>query len=131
MDCVEGRRGLAYTNYRDAQEEHRWQVEFIRPKVVFIENALLERYFDMLRGQGRDALFAWTRLLPRARACCTSGTCWTACRMRTPASRDDMREDALVHRFTGGTTGKSKCAAYTMDNWMAMRDSMYMESEQV
>ncbi|MCY1520406.1 Long-chain-fatty-acid--CoA ligase FadD13 [compost metagenome] len=42
-----------------------------------------------------------------------------------------MRDDALVYRFTGGTTGKSKCAAYTMDNWLAMRDSMYMESEQV
>jgi acyl-CoA synthetase (AMP-forming)/AMP-acid ligase II len=39
--------------------------------------------------------------------------------------------DILVYRFTGGTTGKSKCAQYTMDNWMAMRDSMYSESEQI
>ncbi|KDP88489.1 long-chain fatty acid--CoA ligase [Cupriavidus sp. SK-3] len=132
--ALKGNAALAYTNYRDAQEEHRWQVDFIRPKVVFIENALLDRYFDMLRGQGvtvvcmdppaslpavqhEGLLYFWDLL--------------DGVSDENPGIENDMREDALVYRFTGGTTGKSKCAAYTMDNWMAMRDSMYMESEQV
>ncbi|HBD37604.1 MAG TPA: long-chain fatty acid--CoA ligase, partial [Cupriavidus sp.] len=31
---------------------------------------------------------------------------------------------------TGGTTGRSKCAQYTIDNWLAARDTMYADEEQ-
>lgn len=127
--ALKGEAAIAYTNYRDAQDEHRWQVDFIRPKVVFIENVLLDRYFDMLRGQGVTVvcmdpppapvdglLYFWDLLDGVSDA--------------NPGVESDMRDDVLAYRFTGGTTGKGKCAAYSMDNWLAMRDSMYMESEQ-
>ncbi|MWV17029.1 AMP-binding protein [Pseudomonas sp. L-22-4S-12] len=127
--ALKGDAAGAFTNFRDSFEEHRWQVEFIRPKVVFLENALLDRYFDMLREQGitvvcmdppetrRDGLLYFWDLLEGVPE-------------ENPDVENDAVNDPLVYRFTGGTTGKSKCASYTIDNWMALRDSMYMESEQ-
>jgi acyl-CoA synthetase (AMP-forming)/AMP-acid ligase II len=35
----------------------------------------------------------------------------------------DDREDLLILRFTGGTTGVGKCAMYSIDNWLMCRDS--------
>ena len=32
-------------------------------------------------------------------------------------------------RFTGGTTGRGKCAMYTMDNWAGLRDSAYIQPD--
>ena len=34
----------------------------------------------------------------------------------------DDREDCIILRFTGGTTGLPKGIMYTIDNWMATRD---------
>lgn len=128
--ALKGEAALAYANYRDALEEHRWQVEFIQPKVAFIENALLDSHFDMLRAlditvvcmdappAGREGLLYFWDLLEGVSD-------------QNPGVESDTCSDPLVYRFTGGTTGKGKCASYTMDNWLAMRDSMYMESEQV
>ncbi len=127
--ALKGDAAAAYTNYRDAFEEHRWQVEFLGPKVVFIENALIDRYFDLLHGQGitvvcmdrpdtpREGLLYFWDLLEGVPD-------------HNPGVDNDTQKDALVYRFTGGTTGQSKCAAYTIDNWMALRDSMYLEAEQ-
>ncbi|MFP3787092.1 long-chain fatty acid--CoA ligase, partial [Burkholderia sp. SIMBA_024] len=46
--ALKGEAGAVYTNFRDSLEEHCWQVDFIKPKVVFIENSLLASYFDIL-----------------------------------------------------------------------------------
>ncbi len=32
-------------------------------------------------------------------------------------------------RFTGGTTGKGKCAMYSIDNWMACRDAAFINTD--
>src|ERR1700750_1940067 len=37
--ALKGEAAAAWTNYRDSPDEHRWQVEFVKPKVVFLENA--------------------------------------------------------------------------------------------
>src|SRR5579871_4210132 len=50
--ALKGEAGAVYTNFRDSIEEHCWQMDFIKPKVVFIENTLLERYFDLLTQRG-------------------------------------------------------------------------------
>jgi len=41
-----------YTNFRDSLEEHSWQVELVRPRVVFVESACVARYHAMLRRHG-------------------------------------------------------------------------------
>jgi acyl-CoA synthetase (AMP-forming)/AMP-acid ligase II len=127
--ALKGEAAVAYTNYRDSIDEHRWQIEFLGPKVAFIETAMLDRYGDMLRERGvtvvcmdappascKGALHFWDLLEGISDA--------------DPGVESDTLTDVLVYRFTGGTTGKSKCAQYTLENWMAMRDSMYAESEQ-
>ncbi|GJG94373.1 class I adenylate-forming enzyme family protein [Cupriavidus pauculus] len=120
---------FAHTNIRDAFDEHRWQVEFIRPRVAFIETALLDRYGDMLRERGvvvvcmdapqvlREGMHHFWDLLDGVGDV-------------EPGIQSDTGTDLLIYRFTGGTTGRSKCAQYTIDNWLAARDTMYADPEQ-
>lgn len=128
--ALKGEAAAAWTNYRDSFDEHCWQIDFIKPKVVFLENALLDRYFEMLRERGvmvvcmdppparRDGLLWFDELID-------------GCSDAIPDIESDVYKDVLIYRFTGGTTGKSKCAQYTTDNWLACRDSYYAVNEQV
>lgn len=128
--ALKGEVALAMTNYRDSVEEHRWQVAFLKPKVVFIENALLVSHEAMLRElgvtivcmdappAGRGDLLHFGGLL----ADVPDGN---------PGVESEAEHDILVYRFTGGTTGRSKCAQYTMDNWLACRDAQYAFEEQL
>ncbi len=128
--AFKGDVAAAFTNFRDSADEHRWQIDFMRPKVVFVENAVVDRYFDFMRERGitvvcmdppaspREGLLHFWDLL--------EGIADT-----DPGVESDPWADTLLYRFTGGTTGKSKCAQYTMDNWFACRDSIYSEEEQV
>lgn len=128
--ALKGEAAAAFTNVRDSLDEHVAQVELLRPKVVFLENALLEQYFDWLHARGitvvcmdppivaREGLYGFDQLLEGIGD-------------HDPGVESDPRTDILIYRFTGGTTGKSKCAQYTMDNWLACRDAFYAESEQV
>jgi len=129
--ALKGEASAAYTNLRDAIEEHRRQVDFMRPKVVFLETPLLEDYYAMLREfgvtvvcmdpapaefQGAEGLHYFWDLMEGIPD-------------EDPGIESDACADHLVYRFTGGTTGKSKCAQYTMDNWLACRDSYFAEQE--
>ncbi|MBO9695226.1 MAG: AMP-binding protein [Sphingopyxis sp.] len=128
--ALKGEAAAAWTNLRDSLDEHLWQVDFIKPKVVFLENHLLDAYFGPLRERGvtvvcmdpvaepREGLhYFWDLVegLPDG----------------NPGVESDTTRDILIYRFTGGTTGRSKCAEYTMDNWLASRDSFYAEFEQL
>lgn len=126
--AFKGEEAGAFTNFRDSIDEHLWQVDFIKPKVVFVENALLDRYFDRLRALGttvvcmdrpttsRDGLLYFWDLLEGVPD-------------HNPGVESEVYSDIMMYRFTGGTTGKSKCAKYTMDNWFAMRDAAYTNGE--
>lgn len=126
--AFKGNVAAAFTNFRDSIDEHLWQVEFIKPKVVFVENVLLDRYFDRLRERGaivvcmdppdhqRDGLYYFWDLLDGISD-------------DNPGIEHELQRDIMIYRFTGGTTGKSKCAMYTMDNWIAQRDAVYVNRE--
>jgi fatty-acyl-CoA synthase len=123
-----GEAAAAFTNYRDATEEHRWQIERIEPKVVFLETDLVDRYYPTLRQRGieivcmdpppgpREGLHYFWDLL-------------TGVADDLPLVEHDTTRDILLYRFTGGTTGKGKCAQYTIDNWLGCRDSLLALSE--
>jgi acyl-CoA synthetase (AMP-forming)/AMP-acid ligase II len=128
--ALKGDAAVAYTNFRDSLDEHRWQVEFIRPKVVFLENALLERYFPMLRERGVTVVCMDPPAAP-SDGLLYFGDLLEGVSDHDPGVESDTQADILVYRFTGGTTGKSKCAQYTIDNWLAMRDGLYAEDDQV
>ncbi len=125
--AFKGKGCACYTNYRDTIDEHAWQIAYVNPKVVFIENELLPTYYDMLRerkvtivcmdrsADGPDekegVLYFWDLLEDVGD--------------ENPGIEHDDRKDTLILRFTGGTTGKGKCAAYSIDNWLMCRDSFY------
>lgn len=125
---LKGEAAAVWTNYRDSFDEHMWQVDWVEPKVVFLENALLERYHAPLRERGimlvcMDPLettldgvrYFWELMegMPDS----------------NPGIESDTTTDILSYRFTGGTTGRGKCAQYTMDNWLACRDAFYADAD--
>ena len=125
--AFKGKGCVCYTNYRDSLDEHAWQVDYVKPKAVFMETKLLPTHHQMLRERGvtivcmdsladgsdeyEGVLYFWELLDGVSDA--------------NPNVEHDDREDTLALRFTGGTTGKGRCAAYSIDNWLMCRDSFY------
>jgi len=119
-----GEAAGAFTNYRDSIDEHVWQIDWMEPKVVFIENELLDRYYDLLRARGIEVVCMDPLQAPRAGL----HYFWDLLKDAPdtlPRVESDLTADTLLYRFTGGTTGKGKCAQYTIDNWLGCRDSWY------
>jgi acyl-CoA synthetase (AMP-forming)/AMP-acid ligase II len=119
---------FAFSNLRDGPQEHAWQVRYLNPKVVFIETRLLDTYYDMLKSCGCSIVVMdhCDELPPAVHYF----------RELVEAASDannnvelDDREDVAVLRFTGGTTGRGKCAMYVMDHFFACRDSAYIQPD--
>ncbi|MEW5008795.1 MAG: AMP-binding protein [Cycloclasticus sp.] len=120
----------AFANYRDSIEEHRWQVECVKPKVVFVENSLLSSHTEMLKQQG--ALIVCMDPLDKPQA--GVQYFWDlldGVSDDNPGIEIDDREHVALIRFTGGTTGKGKPAMYCVDNWLSIRDSFYVQPDKV
>lgn len=119
---------VVLTNLRDSLEEHRRQIDFVKPKLVILENHLLSTHLTMLREHGcriiavdrgsdlPEDVLAMPDLIARASD------------IDNDVALDQTSHIALM-RFTGGTTGKGKCAMYTPDNIMACRDSFFIHTE--
>ncbi|WP_313802353.1 AMP-binding protein [Sphingobium sp.] len=123
---------LVLTNYRDSKDDHRWQVELAKPKVVFIEHAMLESHAAMLQELGcrvvvmdppseeeavryPGVIYFWD-MVERA----PDDECAIAL---------EQRNHTALMRFTSGTTGRGKCAMYSIDNWLAAREGLFLNSE--
>lgn len=128
--ALKGEAAAAFTNLRDAVDEHRWQIAFIRPRVVFLETALLPDYYDMLCAQGVTIVCMDAPPTPY-NGVLIFDELLAGVPDSNPGIESDTERDILIYRFTGGTTGRSKCAQYTMGNWLGCRDSYYLEPEQV
>jgi acyl-CoA synthetase (AMP-forming)/AMP-acid ligase II len=118
----------AWLNYRDAYEEHMWQIDHVAPKVMFLENALLDRYYDALRSR-RMEIICMDPLKEE-----TEGVhcLWDLIEGVSDEETNvvhDRDEDILVYRFTGGTTGKGKCAMYTLGNFLAAMNQVHAHPE--
>lgn len=115
-----------YTNYRDSIEEHRWQVALVKPKVAFIETALVDTHAEMLAQAGASVVVMDRLTDDQARRHPKVRLFWEIVD-RAPDTESEVILDAREHvamlRFTGGTTGRGKCAIYSMDNWLSGRDN--------
>jgi len=115
---------IAFTNSRESLTEHILQVDFVQPRVVFLENRLLATYYQALvernctivsmdplgaQERPRDVLSFWELV--------------EAADDANPGVELDVHNHIAVMRFTGGTTGKGKCAQYCIDHFMATRDA--------
>lgn len=126
--ALKGEAAGTWANYRDTVDEHLWQLDFIAPKAVFIENALLDRYYPALRERGVDIVCMDPLTAPLEGVRCF----WDLLEgvsAADPGIESDIHNDPLVMRFTGGTTGRSRCAQYTIDNWLALNDAFLSSSE--
>ena len=122
---------VVLTNLRDPMEEHARQMEQVMPKVVFLETRLLDSYYEMLRGLDCEIVVMDP---PSAEQAARKGvySFWTLVDAASDTDNDvelDTDEHIAMLRFTGGTTGKGKCAMYSIDNMMATRDSGFISSD--
>lgn len=105
----------SWLNYRDSMEEHLWMVDFIKPKLVFIENVKLDEYYIPLRERGIEIVC----MDPPKEKKEGVHSFWDLIKNASDAEtgvEHDRDEDVILYRFTGGTTGKGKCCMYTASN---------------
>jgi len=117
-----------YTNFRDSLEEHSWQVDLVKPKVVFLESALVGKYHSVLRERGCTIVAMDPLAEPK------DGVLdfWSLVNDASPEENDcelDVHEHLALLRFTGGTTGRGKCAMYSIDSLLACRDGMLIHPD--
>ncbi|WP_252503132.1 class I adenylate-forming enzyme family protein [Sporosarcina sp. Marseille-Q4943] len=106
-----------WLNYRDNLTEHLYQIDYVKPKVIFVEDAVLlkDGYLNELSKRG-------IRIV-----CMDRGDkehenveyFWDIIEGQSDAHIDteyDIDEHVILYRFTGGTTGRGKCAMYTFRN---------------
>lgn len=122
--AVKAGTALCYTNYRDSLDDHTYQVDTVNAKVVFIEADLLKSHYEMLRERQVTIVAMDT---PEKEY---SGVhlFWELLEQVDDSNPNvviDDREDVVIMRFTGGTTGRGKCAMYSADTWLACRDSYW------
>ncbi|PRC91134.1 class I adenylate-forming enzyme family protein [Solimicrobium silvestre] len=118
---------VVMTNLRDSIEEHERQLDLVQPKVVFIETRLLETYSALLHSKGCTVVamdeIPEPQKYPEVRAF------WDLVEAASELDNDvelDTDEHIFMLRFTGGTTGKGKCAMYSIDNILASRDGGFI-----
>ncbi|MCY1206836.1 2-succinylbenzoate--CoA ligase [compost metagenome] len=117
---------VAFSNFRDSHAEHLWQVDLVKAKVAFLENKLVPLYHADLTQRGCTIV----AMDPLSEAERLPGVLsfWdlvNAASDANPGIELDVHEHVPVLRFTGGTTGKGKCAMYSIDNFSGTRDAAY------
>lgn len=122
---------VVMTNLRDPLDEHARQIDLVRPKVVFIETRLLDSYYGMLRSRGCEIVVMDP---PTAEQSTLAGvhSFWSLVDAASDADNEvslDTEQHICMLRLTGGTTGKGKCAMYSIDNWMACRDAAFINTD--
>ena len=119
-----------FTNVRDPLEEHIRIAEFVTPKCVFVEASLADRYAAPMRALGVKVVVVDTPVEAVAGAL----DFWSlvnAASDEDPGVEIDRYADTPLFRFTGGTTGTPKCAAYTYDNLAFVADSFNVIEDKV
>ncbi len=119
---------VVMTNLRDPQEEHARQIELVQPKVVFLETRLLDSYYAMLRNHG-CSIVAMDPMTAEQAARPGVHDFWALVEAASEEDNQvelDSDEHICMLRFTGGTTGKGKCAMYSVNNMLATRDGGFI-----
>jgi len=118
----------AWLNYRDSYDEHMWQIDLIRPRLVFMEASLIGGYYDPLRERGIEIVC----MDPPAEQREGVHNLWDLLEEASDAEtgvEHDGDEHIALYRFTGGTTGKGKCAMYTLNSLMRPMYGFYSHPE--
>lgn len=122
--AIKGEASLCYTNFRDSLEGHTYQIDAVNAKVVFIESSLLETHYEMLR-ERQVTIVAMDEPDIKYPGVHVFWDLMEGVSDANPDIEIDDRNHISVMRFTGGTTGRGKCAMYCPDNLLMCRDSYY------
>jgi fatty-acyl-CoA synthase len=119
-----------FTNVRDPLAEHLRMVAFVKPKCVFVEAAMAASYAAPLHALGIKIVVVDTP----PTAVPDTYDFWSLVAASSDAEPEfeiDCHKHTPLYRFTGGTTGTPKCAAYTYDNLAFINDSLYAIEDKV
>jgi len=111
----------AWVDIRESLLEQLKQIDYVRPKVVFLEAGFLENLLDPLLERGIEVI----SMDPPVEKCSGLHFFWDLVERASDAEVeaefewDDASSHISVLRFTGGTTGLAKCAMYTPANFWA------------
>lgn len=125
---LKGEATPCWTNYRDSVEEHLRQIELVQPKVVFLETARLGDYRELAVRGDMTIVCMDPMTEPVKNVVCFWDLLEGVSDLSATVEHED-REDTVLLRFTGGTTGAGKCAQYTVDNWVYSSDQYGVFSE--
>jgi fatty-acyl-CoA synthase len=110
--------GAAWIDARESLAEQINQIDHAQPKLVFLEKHFLPGLYEALKERGihmvvmdspeddHPGVYDFWRLVEDA----------PADEVRAEFESNDAGRHISVLRFTGGTTGKAKCAMYTLSN---------------
>lgn len=108
--------GAVWLDLRESTEGLLAQIDQAGPKLVFIEASLLGGLRDGLVERGIEIVTMDPAAQPGVH------NFWDLVEAGSPAEvtdeyvADDVAEHIALMRFTGGTTGRAKCAMYSLDN---------------
>jgi len=120
-----------WLNYRDSFDEHLYQIDYIGPKLIFMETGLLDHYYESLRQRKMEIVCMDKPPEKREGVHCF----WELVEQASDADTGveyepgDAEKHIVLFRFTGGTTGRGKCAMYTLDNLMGPMYHLYSHPE--
>ena len=121
---------LCYSNFRDSIDDHTYQTDTVNAKVVFVEACLLATHYEMLR-ERQVTIVAMDQPDKEYAGVHLFWELMDDVEDSNPNVVKDDRNDISMMRFTGGTTGRGKCAMYCADNITMCRDTFYAMPDNV
>ncbi|OLO36977.1 hypothetical protein BTR23_14630 [Alkalihalophilus pseudofirmus] len=117
-----------WLNYRDSLDEHLYQIDYVKPKLIFIEKEKLDSYYEELKKRNieiicmdrpphnfRDVHYFWDLIAEASE--------------KETNVEYDMDEHLAAVKFTGGTTGRGKCVMYTVRTFLSAANYQFAHSE--
>ena len=121
--ALKGAASAAYCNYVDPAGTQIEQIDAVNPSVTFIESDLVESHHaELTRRNIKIVCMDKPEVDPGFPGVSYFWELLEGVSDENPNIIHDDRDDCLIMRYTGGTTGKSKCVMYSLDNWMANKD---------
>lgn len=127
---LKGAASAVFTNIRDPLDEHMRMAQFVQPKVAIIEAGLAALYTPRLQALGIKVVV----VDQPAEAVGGIFDFWSLVNAASDSDPDveiDRYTHQPLYRFTGGTTGTPKCAAYSFDNLDFVVNSLYTIEDKV
>lgn len=130
MWMLKGLSAGLWLNYRDSFDEHMYQIDYLNPKIIFIEKEMLEKesYYKALKERNIE-MISMDKLDHNLEGV---HYFWDLIESASDAETGveyHADEHIVLFRFTGGTTGRGKCAMYTLRNLVAGTEQTYAHPE--